>query len=39
MAFTQETQRKLTALRVMAYSLATRFMIVMVIRGVWITRH
>ena len=38
-AFTQETQRKLTALRVTAYSLATCFMIVMVIRGVWITRN
>lgn len=37
-AFTRETQRKLTALRVAAYSLATCFMIVMVLRGVWVTR-
>ena len=38
-AFTRETQRKLTALRVTAYGLASCFMIVMVVRGVWITRN
>jgi PAS domain S-box-containing protein len=37
-AFTRGTQRLLTALRVTAYSMATCFMIVMVLRGVWTTR-
>ncbi|WP_353217799.1 ATP-binding protein [Sandarakinorhabdus sp.] len=32
-------QRKLTLLRVTAYGLAVCFMIVMVVRGVWITRN
>lgn len=37
-AFTHGTQRLLTALRVTAYSMAICFMIVMILRGVWITR-
>ncbi|WP_298285018.1 PAS domain S-box protein [Novosphingobium sp.] len=37
-AFTRGTQRLLTALRVTAYSMAVCFMIVMVLRGVWVTR-
>lgn len=36
--FTHNTQRKLTALRMTAYSLASLFMLVMIVRGVWITR-
>ena len=36
--FSQQTRRMLTAMRVVAYSLATIFMIVMVFRGVWLTQ-
>ncbi len=37
-AFTRDTQRKLTALRMIAYGAAMCFMLVMVVRGVWLTR-
>lgn len=37
--FTRTTQRMLTALRMLAYGLATLFMIVMVVRGVVLTRN
>ena len=37
--FTPGTQRWLTALRMTAYAMATAFMIVMVVRGVWLTRN
>ena len=36
--FTRQTRRALTAMRVIAYSLATLFMVVMVVRGLWLTQ-
>ena len=36
--FTRRTQALLAAMRVAAYSLATLFMIVMILRGVWLTQ-
>lgn len=37
--FTRATQNMHTAVRILAYSLATLFMIVMVVRGVWLTQE